>query len=396
MNENETEFPIQTIFNCFSKLANLQEFLLSFVECNNPDDEENFNAILKFFDNEYDEILENYSYYSLILHLVESVSISRLLNINISKKLCIILDYLIINFKMKEMFKPKIIFSIFENNNYILLHLYNLNMLSIKLFIRKINCNSSRHLINYFVPELKKYHNTEIIQKLVFKHDLEELIEDNNTNYEELENLREESHHEQTIAKIIRNDDLESFSEYLSKTNTNINSQIHFSVYETNVFLNETVSLIEYSMAFGAINIFKYLFISKAKLTNNSSKYSIMGGNYDIIHFLESDKRVSFGETCLEYAILFHRYEIYEYLLSATKHYLEHDQELENIFHSMNFIHLREILIHRPSYFIDAFKSSFIIRILGGSVLLYLFKLYIEARNDINSKNSISSFIYCH
>ena len=69
-----------------------------------------------------------------------------------------------------------------------------------------------------------------------------------------------------------------------------------------------SVSLIDFCCLFGSVECFKYLLLNKCEISNLTLKYSIAGGNQDIINILK-EKGHSFEE-CLETSVKYHRYLI--------------------------------------------------------------------------------------
>ncbi|OHT08526.1 hypothetical protein TRFO_22957 [Tritrichomonas foetus] len=120
------------------------------------------------------------------------------------------------------------------------------------------------------------------------------------------------------IAKIIRDDDILSFQAIISQTNLPLNSEIPFSIYESNDLIKRKANntqLIEYSAFYGSIHIFKFLIMQMEKLPDNISIFAVAGGCYEIIHILEAHKLL-FDEKCVATAVEFHHNDIYDYLLT--------------------------------------------------------------------------------
>ncbi|OHS97473.1 hypothetical protein TRFO_36337 [Tritrichomonas foetus] len=103
-------------------------------------------------------------------------------------------------------------------------------------------------------------------------------------------------------------------------------------------FLPKGISLLEYSMAFGSINIFRYFWVNKASYKKESLKYSIIGGNYGIVHILEEESLYKFDEENYFQSLKYYRSEISEYLLNLinTKN-LSINEILSSYIHSANF-----------------------------------------------------------
>ena len=72
------------------------------------------------------------------------------------------------------------------------------------------------------------------------------------------------------------------------------------------------ISLIDFCCFFGSLKCFKYLLLNKCEITEKTLKYSIPGGNQEIITILK-EKGYSFEE-CLETSVKYHRYELTNWL----------------------------------------------------------------------------------
>ena len=73
-----------------------------------------------------------------------------------------------------------------------------------------------------------------------------------------------------------------------------------------------SISLIDFCCFFGSLKCFKYLLLNKCYITEKTLKYSIAGGNQEIINILK-EKGHSFEE-CLETSVEYHRYELTKWL----------------------------------------------------------------------------------
>ena len=86
--------------------------------------------------------------------------------------------------------------------------------------------------------------------------------------------------YDSSICKIIRNDEIDEFITYITKTYFSLSSHTNPSIFETNKFLFDiTQTLIEYAAFFGSIQIFSFLLLSDAKLTEDLILYVIPGRN---------------------------------------------------------------------------------------------------------------------
>lgn len=86
----------------------------------------------------------------------------------------------------------------------------------------------------------------------------------------------------------IYDDDIEQLQQLISLNNINLNEPIsYFYNFKKSLYNNAT--LLQYSALFGSIKCFKYLLMNSENTDYDSLlKYSIAGGNYDIIHITEN------------------------------------------------------------------------------------------------------------
>ena len=115
---------------------------------------------------------------------------------------------------------------------------------------------------------------------------------------------REKGENDSYICKLIREDSIDEFIEYVNKSNISLESTINQSIYETNAFLiqkqneyiilrfnqsnsNSSITLMEYAAFFGSIQIFQYLKINGVEMNQELWLYSIHGKNAEIIHLIE-------------------------------------------------------------------------------------------------------------
>lgn len=179
-------------------------------------------------------------------------------------------------------------------------------------------------------------------QKIVSKRMTEESTEDNQIytsfyiqNLEayfddenEIEQEKEEKPNDEkdgynSIRKVIQNDDIDSFQNFISRTNENINSNLQKSSQILNTFEKQCQKYIEYAAFFGSLHIFKFLWLNNAVVTENLFPLSIFGGDMEIIHLIESkiisdsnysQKIESIMNKAATAAVFCFRHELLEYL----------------------------------------------------------------------------------
>ena len=188
------------------------------------------------------------------------------------------------------------IFHIFQSNKRILLFL-----IEEKILILDQNIIDNFEIMNSSKYEYQEY----------FKPELGEFILD----LEIFNKNREIGENDSYICELIRNDSIIEFIKYVNKTNTSLSSIIKPSIFETNLLLlRNNVSLIEYSLFFGSIQIFQYLLLNNVQIGSNLWPYAIHGRNAEIIHILEENK-IEPNIDCIKESIKCHHNEITDYFL---------------------------------------------------------------------------------
>ncbi|OHT00698.1 hypothetical protein TRFO_32562 [Tritrichomonas foetus] len=66
-------------------------------------------------------------------------------------------------------------------------------------------------------------------------------------------------------------------------------------------------------MAFGSINIFRYLWLKEVKYSKETLKYCIIGGNFEILHVLEEESQYKFDKGSYFQSIEYYHPEMTEY-----------------------------------------------------------------------------------
>ncbi|OHT04095.1 hypothetical protein TRFO_28467 [Tritrichomonas foetus] len=333
---------LQTLKDRVNTLAELEQKLLAYVENISGDDELLSKALLDHV--EAIDLKSCIYMFSAFLHLIACISITRPGVQSLNSKISSLLLILQTKYDFKSMFPPTIIFDMFERNKLMLLYLYQIGIIDLETLKKKMYSE----LFIYFFPEIKEadptyfriqgenYYISKACQYL--------------DNIDEFKRLREEGHSEDPVSKLIRNDDLNAFIDFLSKNNYSLDSMIGSSIFEPNAEIRFSgPSVIEYAMIFGSINIFKYLWANKIKVSRSSLRYSIIGGNLEIIHILADESNYEFNDECLQKCVLYHHDNILEYLLTEKNVafrnvYGQGTDQIHNMLIKFNFIHFARFL----------------------------------------------------
>ncbi|OHT13566.1 hypothetical protein TRFO_03320 [Tritrichomonas foetus] len=324
-------------------LRDLQRMLISIFVCD-ENQHSNIAQLFHFFDEI--SISENFSVYEgflrLLIHIFSAFCCAK----NHKNHLTIFLSIikrLIIKHSLKQSFEQSTLFFIFQANKHFLLFLFEEGVIDLSSIIQYIYLYDRDDLFLFFAPEIRKYvpskyqyfielfrDDGRVISNLISQSNEKKDMEGQFPDEVDIENLlevRKEIHSNEKIARIIREDDMDSFIKTFSeKDPVIIDDYIYSSYLENNRDVNDNkqgkyqlnfrkrVSFLEYSMAFGSINIFHYLWLHNAEYQENSLQYSIIGGNYEIIHILEEESKFAFNERHYYKSFDYYHKEITEYL----------------------------------------------------------------------------------
>ena len=107
---------------------------------------------------------------------------------------------------------------------------------------------------------------------------------------------------------------LNNFSDFISinKNNLKIQDDNPLRSFLPNQITE--ISIIDLCCFFGSIKCFKYFFMNEFGFTDKTQKYSVMGGNFEIIRIIVQ-KGLSF-DNCFEKSVEYHHYSISDWLLT--------------------------------------------------------------------------------
>ncbi|KAK8892689.1 hypothetical protein M9Y10_029929 [Tritrichomonas musculus] len=122
------------------------------------------------------------------------------------------------------------------------------------------------------------------------------------------------------ICSLIRDDLIDDFIVYVNSTNIDINKLINTENQSANLFLQnrKVVTLIQYAIYYGAIQIFNYLKLNGA-IVSDAWKFAVYSNSAEMIHLLEqNDIKLSKYDVdyCIEASIRAHCSKIAIYLIN--------------------------------------------------------------------------------
>ena len=191
--------------------------------------------------------------------------------------------------QIKQTLSNEEIFYIFEDNKLLVHFLLSNDVIRLtdnicESMMTKYEANGNRYC-HFFYPELEEFLGEEKMKTVK-----NELLNKSSNIFDNYDLKREEGENDSHICSMIRNDSVEEFVSYVTRSNCSLSSQITPSIFETNSFLLERkdTTLIEYSAFFGSIQIFQYLMMSEVELRASLWLYAIHSKNASLIHILET------------------------------------------------------------------------------------------------------------
>ena len=291
---------IMDIESLINQMKEIQDNLLKYLD-NESDVEEYYQNFIQLLDN-YD-IFNKPSEFKLVLHLLLQISINHHRYTHFYEKFNTILTY----FKdtIIKYFNSNEIFDIFSEDKVLILFLIQNDAIQINdQLVKKI---LDHKYIQFFIKEVTSYFKEQPFEVKSTK-------EKNDALFEECRRLGESDTY---VCKLIRNDNIEDFITFVEKNNYSLDSPTEITIFNTNKLLdNKRTTLIEYAAFHGSIQIFKYLYLNKVKLSDSLWIHAIHGDNEEIIAILEQNKVKPYGgfERLYKEAIICHNYDMAYYI----------------------------------------------------------------------------------
>lgn len=298
-----------SIRDYFHLMKHATNYLISFID-NMSISEEHYQNLIRYIEDH--RIRKERHVLKAFLHIIASICNNYKRSPAFFGKIEKIIFFL--GSDIKRNFSNLEIFNVFKYNKRILLFLSENRLLRIDRIIYskiendytlKQNC-----YIEYFLPEFQNFVNSDMLKKMPSD------IVDFNIK-------RKNGENDNAICAIIRNDDINSFKQFVRKYSCSLNSEISSSIFETNEYLIKHKSrLIDYATFFGSFQIIKYLITQFAESTPYLWNYAVHGRNMEIIHLLEKCNTKPKDESVLTESIKCFHNEIALYLnhkFSATE-----------------------------------------------------------------------------
>lgn len=290
----------------------LLEKLLEFIDSVNDDGEDFFKQI-SFLQKEKNE--KNKEILRSLLIFIINISQNHYRNANFFKKLESILLFL--EDMIKKAFSNTDIFKLFQNDDRILLFLFEQKIISLDKDLLQIFLEEDQKTgfkrIYYLYPSIKDKIDSSLMKKVE-----KEISNYNSDDFERYKEKCYEGENDSHICSLIRKDSLDEFIIYVNQKNYSLTKTVERSLFETNLFLkNNPPTLIEYAAFFGSIQIFQYLKMNKALIEPSIWHFAIHGRNPDLIHLIEGLRIIPDDETyqdCLQQSVKCFHNEIANYI----------------------------------------------------------------------------------
>lgn len=255
-----------------------------------------------------------------------------------------------------------------------------------------------RSLIIYIILILSNHINILEIEDKLTNSQLD-IINQMTNNEEKKTNLNDQ------IIQAIHDDNADLLIELISRNNFDISKKIKSSTFQMHSLIN-FAEPIQYAAFSGSINCFKYLFL-KSKFINYEEliEFAIAGGNYEIIHIIESHYDISIfkkNQKLLDLAILYMNNDLIDYLINEYDININCNSYI-NCIYASNYDAFQRLKEYDDSNSINSINEyhdyiNFLISIpsIIGAQNLYYWDDLIKDSAEKGRKFDVLSFILKH
>ena len=373
--------------NDVQDLANLENLLISVMNDNKNAD------LYELLYQEFDKIslASDFVLYHSFLIIISNVS--KTCFSGRGKLECVknILKKLIDSYNLLNLFSQYQLVTIFGECYPLLLFFYEQNIISFSFISELAQKGNEKSL--FFFPEIQE-NDPRFFRSMLSNNEV--FFSKFLTNVELFKKIRNDEYYDEIdVLKMIRWDEYDNFINYFSKTNMDLN--LSLDEYDVSLFdikRGKCLKYIDYSILYGAINIFKYL-IFKVNCSDTAMKYAIINGNSELIHLLEQYTTIENQKEYLMTAIEYHHVDIYEYFKDKFNITLPPDVELKVILKSANFRQFNVFLDENYSFISEVCNNCLALKYFGYSPFISLlnFSLQQPVNYDINFKDESLLFL---
>lgn len=251
-------------------------------------------------------------------------------------------------------------------NSIILRYLYEENLISIDEIKRK------QPKSRLFWPELYQLNKTDFAYSM--QHDYESFSANKWLLYKE---ILHDIYMKGTIQYSLFNDDTDLLSYFSANHLFDANAKIHTSSF-VGKLRNTQLSYISFAALYGSVKCFKQLILYGAKVTEETIKCAIRGGNLEVLRVSLQYQSKYDANICLETAVEYERYDIVDFLL------LNNTVQFPSMITCAKFGSIRAILHQRNDVEMEArgMLTSLHFAAINGNILAV--KALIECGANIN------------
>lgn len=343
------------------KIKSIEDSLLTFLD-NENNYEENYQNLINQIRNNY-QIDNNSNEFKEFLHILAKVS----RNHHNANDICSKIDRIISEFKSTIMlhFSNNEIFIIFKACKRIVLYLLEEKIIIPNQYMSSIITSKKyldRYYPHFFYKEFKDFFTPTLRNEVETK--LAQIVPNQDDSI--YEQKRKDGVNDLEICRIIRNDSVDEFKQFLVSSKMENSTHIQQSIFETNHFLlKKTPSLIKYAAFYGSINIFKFLISDSYEFRPSMWIYAIHGNSSEIIKLLEEHKVANTSEICFYESIKCHHRNLAKYYHSMCIDIAPRDI-LYTAIKSFNYSYLPDEIDNEITTFFAFCRSDYceIVRIL--------------------------------
>ena len=388
------------LFQYLNHTNEIEKCLLNLIDNNDISEEQDlFDALFKSFDQIYNE--SKYNSILSFLRLLDHISRFHPTSKSLYHQMFKIFDHLLSSYHLLDFISLKDLLSHIVENRMMLLLLYEFKILNIEQLVHHLKSYDAygKKFHVYFFPELEEFssrNNDKYIKRIVKKMKLQKEYDFFIKDRDHFKECRIMGHHDGSVLEAIRNDNINQFQYIIERTEMDINSKIGETCFEQNYFIQPRMSLLDYSLIFGSINVFKYILnktLPETNLSQDSIDYAIVGGNYDILHILEQYENLTYVNYNVQTAISCHREDITNYIIDLLEEPIEAAEELNEIACSHNYCHLLSLFLREGEFFDQICFDGDILKYFISTQDLFLINFALQQKNiNSNIKNNIFSY----
>ncbi|OHT13117.1 hypothetical protein TRFO_16876 [Tritrichomonas foetus] len=380
-------------------LSNLENNVHNLINCAESEQEEIlqcFNVYLKEI-----EISKNFILYNSFIQLLGVMSSIKFIDSHAILQMQRILDIFLSEHNLKDIIPPLNLWHYFKINQWITSYLYEKGLIEAPFLIAKadpfgFSDDLELEYISYLYDIYE--HDLNINEKVLCENCLTEndILQ---IMSEEYLNSRKKMIPSEQLIQMIQKDDVDAFIDFISNNNVPldykfINMSIKPMIIPDRPFLNYT--LFNLSLMYGALKIFKYLWLNKTQYNEESMEWAIIGGNNEIIQILDEESDFSFNEISLECAVKCHNYDMFDYIINTKGIQIPNDALLQLCFDKCSYSLINQFISQpeNESLFQTFIRNLSIDLMEFRLANYYLISFVVQKLNAVENTSAISCKVH--